>query len=315
MISGLGKRLAGSFGFTCSGANNLFFGAIGGYRVVVTENAQQRRYYLAFPARPSAGAPEVVPGDFLKSFAAGRKDIAGVMAEGYALYIAVNQRSYKKLLAIFNDVFAAVTGYLSENRFISCCMDCGETENLGLYTLRGSSQFLCGECAVNAQARLEEEASRQAKVKSSFPKGLIGAILGSLVGVVLWVLVYQLGYIVGVCGLAFFFFALKGYGKLGGCADLKGVVTSTIVSIVMLFAATYLCYGIEICKVYLPEGYSVFDCLGAVPAFLSRSSEVRGAFIADLAIGYIFMAAASIGTIIGAYRNALPKTNTVTRVG
>ena len=193
MISGLGKQLAGSFGFTCNGANNLFFGAIGGYRVVVTENAQQRRYYLVFPARPSAGAPEVAPGDFLKSFAAGRKDIAGVMAERYALYIAVNRRSYKKLLATFNDVFAAVTGYLSENRFISCCMDCGETENLGLYTLRGSSQFLCGECAVNAQARLEEEASRQAKVKSSFPKGLIGAILGSLIGVVLWVLVYQLG--------------------------------------------------------------------------------------------------------------------------
>ena len=83
----------------------------------------------------------------------------------------------------------------------------------------------------------------------------------------------------------------------------------------MLFAATYLCYGIEICKVYLPEGYSVFDCLGAVFAFLSESSEVRTSFIGDLAIGYVFMAAASIGTIIGAYRNALPKTDTVTRVG
>ena len=73
MISAEGKRLAGTFGLTVNAQNGVFFGAVGGYSVAVVENTSQRKYYITFPARPSQGAPDQAPGDFLHGFAAGRK--------------------------------------------------------------------------------------------------------------------------------------------------------------------------------------------------------------------------------------------------
>lgn len=70
MISAEGKRLAGTFGLTVNAQNGVFFGAVGGYSVAVVENTSQRKYYITFPARPSQGAPDQAPGDFLHGFAA-----------------------------------------------------------------------------------------------------------------------------------------------------------------------------------------------------------------------------------------------------
>ena len=313
MISAMGKRLAGTFGLAVNAQNGVLFGSIGGYQASVIENTSQRKYYIVFPARPSEGAPMQAPGDFLEAFARGRKGIAGVMAEQYALHIAVQMRSYKKTVESFHEIFQAVTDYLKVNRFVSCCMQCGETAENGLYVLWDNCQFLCEGCAVNAEARLQEMAAQQAKVRSNLPMGLLGAFLGSLIGVAAWVLVYQLGYIAGLVGLLLLICALKGYEKLGGCADLKGVIATVILSVVMVFASLYLCYGIEVYKVFHADGYNFLECLLAVPAALS-ANKLIGAFIGDLALGYLFMGAAGFGVIVNACRKARPNAS-VTRIG
>lgn len=313
MISAMGKRLAGTFGLAVNAQNGILFGSIGGYQASVIENTSQRKYYIVFPARPSEGAPMQAPGDFLENFAGGRKEIAGVMAEEYALHIAVQMRSYKKTAESFHEVFQAVAEYLKANHFVSCCMQCGATAENGLYVLRDNCQFLCGDCAVNAGDRLRELAAQQAKVRSNLPMGLLGAFLGSLIGVAAWVLVYQLGYIAGIIGLLLLICALKGYEKLGGCADLKGVVATVLLSVVMVFVSLYLCYGIEVYKVFHGDGYNFLECLLAVPAALS-ANDLTAAFVRDLLVGYVFMGAAGFGVIASACRNAKPNAS-VTRIG
>ena len=297
MISAEGKRLAGTFGLTVNAQNGVFFGTVGGYSVAVAENTSQQKYYITFPARPSQGAPDQAPGDFLHSFAAGRKDLAGVAAQEYSLHIAVQMRGYKKVAETFHAVFQAVTGYLTENRFVSCCSHCGETQETG---------------AVKAEAAYQEAEARQAQEKSSLPLGLLGAFLGSLIGAAVWVAVYQLGYIAGAIGLLLVFCAMTGYRKLGGCLDKKGVIATVILSVVMVFVSLYLCYGVALYR-GMDKAYNIFECLLAVPAFLS-SSGLIGSFAAELFTGYGFMAVASVGMIVQAFRAAGPGP-AFTRIG
>ena len=312
MISAEGKRLAGTFGLTVNAQNGVFFGTVGGYSVAVAENTSQQKYYITFPARPSQGAPDQAPGDFLHSFAAGRKDLAGVAAQEYSLHIAVQMRGYKKVAETFHAVFQAVTGYLTENRFVSCCSHCGETQETGLYVYGNTCRTLCPDCAVKAEAAYQEAEARQAQEKSSLPLGLLGAFLGSLIGAAVWVAVYQLGYIAGAIGLLLVFCAMTGYRKLGGCLDKKGVIATVILSVVMVFVSLYLCYGVALYR-GMDKAYNIFECLLAVPAFLS-SSGLTGSFAAELFTGYGFMAVASVGMIAQAFRAAGPGP-AFTRIG
>ncbi len=312
MLSAEGKRLAGAFGLTAHGQSGVLFGTVRGYSVVVVENTSQRKYYITFPARPSQGAPARTPGDFLRSFAAGRKDLDGVMAEDYALHIAVRMRGYQKVYQTFHEVFQAVAGYLEENRFVSCCSHCGEAQETGLYTYGTVCRTLCGDCAVKAETAYQEAEAKQAQEKSSLPLGLLGAFLGSLLGVAAWVAVYQLGYIAGVVGLLLVFCAMTGYRKLGGCLDKKGVIGTAVLSVVMVSVSLYLCYGVALYR-GMDKAYSIFECLLAVPAFLS-ASDLTGSFLAELFTGYGFMALASVGMIVQAFRAAGPGP-AFTRIG
>lgn len=313
MISSMGKQLAAAFGFTVNPESAVLFGNQAGYMISAVENTSQRMYYLTFPARPSQGVPALLPQNFLGQLKAQDKQIAGVMAEGYALYIAVKMKGYSKTLAAFQRIFQAVIGYFQQYGFVSCCMECGTTEAVGVYALKGSCQFLCDECAANAQARLQEMAASQMKVISNLPMGLLGAFLASLIGVAAWVLVFQLGYISGFVGLLLLFCALKGYEKLGGCMDRKGAIAVAVLSLIMVFASLYLCYGIEIFKVYQEDGFNIFQCLGAVPAVI-EDNGLAGSFIRDLLIGWLFTGAAGAGMLINVIRGS-KMNSTVTRLG
>lgn len=121
----------------------------------------------------------------------------------------------------------------------------------------------------------------------NFILGAAGAFAGSLVGVAVWIILYQLGFIAGISGLLMTICALWCYEKLAGKQDKKGVIITFIVIIIMSFVANFLCYGIEIYKIYKEDGITLLDGMKYVPEFL-KYNDVRKSFIIDLLMGYAF---------------------------
>ena len=92
--------------------------------------------------------------------------------------------------------------YLSENKFISGCGNCGRQDvALNLCSINGEMDFLCPDCFGKVNQSLEMNRQAKKAIKSNPVAGIVGAFLGALAGAVLWVLIYQLGYIAGIAGL------------------------------------------------------------------------------------------------------------------
>lgn len=134
-------------------------------------------------------------------------------------------------------------------------------------------------------------------VNASVSKGIIGALIGSLVGIAAWILIYQLGYIAGITGFVMAMCTFKGYEKLGGRLDKKGIWISLVISIVMLFIAELICLAMEIHS-ELGSYYSInfFDAILSVPFFL-QEDEILWAVLKEMLMGYGFMALSSFSYI------------------
>ena len=133
----------------------------------------------------------------------------------------------------------------------------------------------------------------------NIPMGILGAFLFSILGGIAYFLVYQLGYVAGICGLVTFLLAQFGYGLLAKTKNKTSPVclaASIAMTVIMIFVAQFLCMSYEIYQVYAEWEISILDAIKATPSFLA-DAEVRGAFLKDLALSYIFGIAAVIGTI------------------
>ena len=147
--------------------------------------------------------------------------------------------------------------------------------------------------------------------QSNVVLGIVGALIGAALGGVVWGIVYKLGYIAGIAGFAIVAGAFKGYELLGKALDIKGVVISVLISVVMIFVAQYVSVALEVkteydaiyeeavdeCRMYgcledheeeLEEFKMSFtDVLEELPDLMDEA-DAWGDFISDLVVGYIF---------------------------
>ena len=73
--------------------------------------------------------------------------------------------------------------------------------------------------------------------------GVVGAFLFALVGGALWFVLYQIGYLAAISGLVGVICAIKGYSFFSKKESTKGVVIATIMAVLVLVIAWYLCIG------------------------------------------------------------------------
>lgn len=119
--------------------------------------------------------------------------------------------------------------------------------------------------------------------------GVIGATVGALVGAAMWVGLYQLGVIASAAGVAIIYLACKGYSLLSKSKDLKGVVIATAISVVVLLAAHFLCWGLEIYSVYsVNYDITLLDAILEVPS-LAFTEDYIIDFCKELLIGLILI--------------------------
>ncbi len=137
------------------------------------------------------------------------------------------------------------------------------------------------------------------KKSSNLLTGMVGALLGALIGGALWVAVYRFGYIAGLAGVVAAVCALKGYELLGGTMDVKGIVISIVMALVVLGVAHLISVSWDIMD-YLNEGgetYSLSECFQVLKEMLKADADVRGEFLKELRIGYGLTAISSISVL------------------
>lgn len=132
--------------------------------------------------------------------------------------------------------------------------------------------------------------------------GIIGAFLFSLVGGALWFVLYQVGFVAGISGLVGAVCAIKGYAFFAKKESLKGVVIATVIAVLVMVLAWYLCLSMDVYNAY-QEWYangevdftvSFFEAVRGAYLFLS-DSEILVPYLKDLGIGLALCA-------VGAYR-------------
>lgn len=123
--------------------------------------------------------------------------------------------------------------------------------------------------------------------------GVIGAILGALIGAVLWVVLYQIGIIASLAGIAIVFCSCKGYALLSKSTKLGGVVISIFISVVVLLATVFLCWGIDIYNELSVEyEITLLEAILSVPA-IAFTADFVVEFVKELLIGLILIGVGS----------------------
>ncbi len=147
---------------------------------------------------------------------------------------------------------------------------------------------------------VEVDTGEEAEGKSSnVLLGIVGAILGAFLGGILWVIVGRLGFIAGLAGYVMMLLAISGYRRFSGFLDKKGQIISVIIALLMIYAANYAYYLIDIIKYAYNNSYTfsnIREAILSLPKTL-KAAEVWGDFIKDLAIGYALSIWASVSLL------------------
>ena len=305
------KQYAQNIGLTVDERAGLAYGLINGYFVLIVQRPNTSAGHSVYLwAKPGATQPVPATLDYLNQCSSRFEYLQSTSYNGAKITAEFQGLGFqwgKKYVPCLDAFLKEITGYCQNNGLMPCCESCGTEYGLNLYQVDGASHLFCSDCYNKVSGQIQQNMARKKQQGSgNVITGIIGALLGSLLGVAAWVLIYQAGYISALGGLLMVICTMKGYELLGGRLNALGITLTCIISVAMLFAAEYLCLGIEIYKVY-NEGtrvlsVSIFDTLEDVPFFLSEP-EVAGAVFRDMAIGLILMVVGAFGTIKQTYKS------------
>lgn len=211
----------------------------------------------------------------------------------------------KNLPKVLNDVIEPLLTQLINIGCTSGCGNCGDTDaQLSQYEVNGLHYYICDACAKRIEESLQENQQNKKAMKSQFVPGLVGAFLGSLIGAVLWVLIYKLGYIAGLAGAVTAICAFKGYEMFGKHLDKKGVFSSIVIAILVIFFANRIAWCWEAYDALKGYGYTFSDIYRSLSEII-EASELTASYYGDLIMGYILTLVCSLGTIIRTYKNSV----------
>lgn len=242
---------------------------------------------------------------FLEQCRGEHKKIISVGVSPYRFYVVIRAAALqKKIPELVNGVMDPILRYLAAGGYASGCGSCGTaSETLGCWQVNDEILQLCDPCAVRMEQELKGNQKAVKARKSNFLGGLVGSLLGALLGSVLWILIYRLGYIAGIAGLVIVVCAMKGYSILGGNLDRKGVISSLLISLILVFLANKIAWSWEVYSELKDYGLTFFDIFRSLTSIL-KEVEIMGDYIKDLVIGYTLTTVASFFYIRNALRTS-----------
>lgn len=152
------------------------------------------------------------------------------------------------------------------------------------------------------------------EIKENVLAGIVGAFLFSLAGAVIYFLLNMIGYVASISGLVGAVCAVKGYAIFSKKESKKGIVIATIVSLLVMVFAWYLCVGYDIYDAYkmgfemgeIDFTITFLDAVRAIPVFL-EDAEIAGTCYRNLALGMFFCLLGCASFVINKFRNANQK--------
>lgn len=144
-------------------------------------------------------------------------------------------------------------------------------------------------------------ATPEVKPSENFIMGLVGALGGAVLGAASIILLGQMGYIASVSGLILAFCTLKGYAWLGKGMSTKGAILCVILMLVTPYAAYYLSNVISVYRELEPLG-ATFKESWTITAEVLELSDVRGDFLKDLGMLYLFVILGGASLLVNAFK-------------
>lgn len=130
---------------------------------------------------------------------------------------------------------------------------------------------------------------RLEETESNMFLGVIGALVGAMLGAVLWIVLYQFGVIAYIAGIAIVYLSCKGFFLLSKKESLGGVIIAIIISIIVLVATHFFCWGLDIYQAFSGEyEITIVDAVLAVPS-IAFTGEYVVDFVKELAIGFLLI--------------------------
>ena len=310
-------RVSEQLGLSYDKQVKVMWGLYKGYKTAVKEDPHNRRYYISLPIKASDYTQGNKMDDFIQSLSDDKKLIKKVFLEGYCLNLEVNmtgkaKRNQNNILSVLDQI----TEFARDNAYDTCCEICGEVTEVSTYIINGKTLCGCENCyskTIDSLDDLKEAAKRK---KGNVITGLVGALIGALIGVALWVAIYALGYIATICGIVLAVCIIKGFELFGGKLNLLGIVSTIAITIIMVYAATYISYGYSIYDAFKDtDNIDIFSAIRSVKGFISEYPEISKSFYGDLATGYLFTAVGTVSTFISAYQNSNGKYITKKLIG
>ena len=144
--------------------------------------------------------------------------------------------------------------FLSEKGYVSSCAVCPQTRNLEYRMQERELLEVCPACA-EKHSDVLKNLTIESDIKSSFSRGVTGAVLGALAGVALWIIINFVSRYSFLCGLPMAYFIYKGYHLTHGKHHKNMFILLFAALILFTYIAVMSCEGINIYRARLSAGY------------------------------------------------------------
>lgn len=238
--------------------------------------------------------------EFVQSLARSSKSISKAYFDNNKICFQIAGLTEKKIFANVIATLDLISAELTRSGAVDVCEHCGSTtEDIHPYGFDTEIHHYCCSCAAGAE-RIEVEKIIEAEsVEENVPAGVVGALLGALGGAAVILLISQLGYYAAIGGIAMAFLSFFGYEKLGKKLSTKGIIITTVIMILMVFAACYVDFALMIQKELLAEGVADVS-FGLILVNLIPFLQEVGAmtqFLGNLGLMYLFTALGAVPMI------------------
>lgn len=124
--------------------------------------------------------------------------------------------------------------------------------------------------------------------------GIVGAFLFALAGGILYFVLYQIGFLAAISGIVGVICAIKGYAIFGKRENVRSIVISCIIAVLVLVIAWYFCLSHDVFlahKEWFAAGeidfeLSFFEAVSIAYVYLTDIT-VAGAYLLDLGLSLI----------------------------
>lgn len=293
-------KFAEPLGLSVDTSTGVIYGTYHSYKLfLVQENNNSYSLVAHFSLSKDGELPNQ---EEVKEVLSESKEIIDCVIQGYQVaYTLRGAMTAGKTVDKLRTALDQLTNFLKTKGFQNACTFCGAvTEPFSLYAIGGAPVIACEACFKKQQEAVLAQEREKGQKKENWLAGTVGAFLGSLIGAGAIILLGQLGYVAALSGIAMAICAIKGYELLGGKLSTKGIISSIIVMIIMVYVGNRIDWSISVANYY--TDVDVFYAFRILPDLIREGYLEASQYYGNLGLVYLFTAIGAVPTIIAAVR-------------